>query len=88
MTGRVLVAPIGDMRMSGRWERGCGPNSQPGRHQIGVELYSNGNVNGCKKSLWQDGRMRHCEGWKAIAMDNSLVVAYYGDREVELMVAA
>ena len=24
--GRVLVAPIGDRRMLGRWESGCGPN--------------------------------------------------------------
>ena len=24
--GRALVAPIGDRRMMGRWESGCGPN--------------------------------------------------------------
>ena len=26
MVGRSLVARIGDRRMAGRWESGCGPN--------------------------------------------------------------
>ena len=50
---------------------------QPGRHQLGVELYGNGN--GCTESLWQDGRMRCREGQKAMPMDASL-------KEAELMV--
>ena len=57
---------------------------QPGRHQLGVELYGNGN--GCMESRWQDDRTRRCEGRKAMLMDASLVVAQYGDKEAELMV--
>ena len=59
---------------------------QPARHQFGVELYGNGNGNGCKKLLRRDGRMRHLEGQKAMPMNASLVVVQYGDGEAELMV--